>query len=81
MQMIREVGAIVHLLPPYSPDYNPIEEAFSKVKGEMKAIGKEAQVADIETVVLSAFSCITVSDCNQWIKDSEIKHRTMDLWQ
>ena len=72
VQMIEEVGAIVHFLPPYSLDYNPIEEAFSKVKAEMKAMEKEAQVLDIETVVLSAFSCITVSDCNQWIKDSVI---------
>ena len=30
--MIEEVGAIVHYLPPYSPNFNPIEEAFSKVK-------------------------------------------------
>ena len=71
VQMIQEVGAIVHFLP-HSLDYNPIGEAFSKVKAEMKAMEKEAQVLDIETVVLSAFSCITVSDCNQWIKDSVI---------
>ncbi len=29
VEMIHEVGALVHFLPPYSPDYNPIEEAFS----------------------------------------------------
>ena len=34
--MIEEVGALVHFLPPYSPDFNPIEETFSKVKAEMK---------------------------------------------
>ena len=70
--MIQEVGAIVHFLPPYSPDYNPIEEAFSKVKAEMKAMELEAQVLDIETVVLSAFSSITQHDCTQWINDSGI---------
>ena len=42
--MIQEVGAIVYFLPLYSPDYNPIEEAFSKVKAEMRAMEKEAQV-------------------------------------
>lgn len=72
LQMIQEVGAIVHFLPPYSPDYNPIEETFSKVKAEMKSMEKEAQVTDIETLVLSAFSCITVNDCKQSIKDSSI---------
>ena len=32
VKMIEEVGAIVHFLPPYSPDFMPIELAFSKVK-------------------------------------------------
>ena len=68
----NEIGAIVHFLPPYYPDYNPIEEAFSKVKAGMKAMEKEAQVTVIETIILTAFSCITVSDCNQWIRDSSI---------
>ena len=32
VKAIEDVGAIVHFLPPYSPDLNPIEKAFSKVK-------------------------------------------------
>ena len=32
VEMIQQVGAIVLFLSPYSPDYNPIEELFSKVK-------------------------------------------------
>ena len=32
VEMVHQLGALVHFLPPYSPDYNPIEEAFSKVK-------------------------------------------------
>jgi len=28
-EIIQQTGALVHWLPPYSPDYNPIEEAFS----------------------------------------------------
>ena len=34
--MIAQVGALVHSLPPYSPDLNPIEECFSKVKSHLK---------------------------------------------
>ena len=30
MELITGVGALLIFLPPYSPDYNPIEEAFSK---------------------------------------------------
>ena len=72
MHMIQAVGALVHFLPPYSPDYNPIEEAFSKLKSSMKAMEQEAQVMDIDTVVLSSFTTITPSDCEGWIRDSEI---------
>ena len=31
-ESIQESGAILRFLPPYSPDLNPIEEVFSKVK-------------------------------------------------
>ena len=32
----RHVAAELRLLPPYSPDFNPIEMAFSKLKGSLK---------------------------------------------
>ena len=35
--MMHNVGALVLHLPPYSPDLNPIEEAFSKVKYELQS--------------------------------------------
>ena len=59
-------------VPPYSPDYNPIEEAFSKLKSSMKAMEEEAQFMDMDTVILSAFTTITPTDCEGWIRDSEI---------
>jgi len=31
-ELIQQTGALVHWLPPYSPHYSPIEEAFSKTK-------------------------------------------------
>ena len=37
VQSIEEIGALVLFLPPYSPDYNPIEEAFSKVKTTLRS--------------------------------------------
>ena len=38
-KMIEEMGAIVHFLPPYRPDFNPIEEAFSKSKSSFTSTG------------------------------------------
>ena len=70
---INEVGALVHFLPPYSPDYNPIEELFSKVKTRLKSLDKEMpSITDLETLLLSSFTCITEEECNAWISDSEI---------
>jgi transposase len=38
-ELIEQEGASVVLLPPYSPDFTPIEEAFSKVKGLLRKAG------------------------------------------
>jgi transposase len=35
-ELIEEKGCLLWLLPSYSPDFNPIEEAFSKVKGLLR---------------------------------------------
>jgi transposase len=37
-QLIRAVGAEVVYLPPYSPDLNPIEPAFSKIKPLLRSL-------------------------------------------
>lgn len=34
---IEDIGALVLFLPPYSPDLNPIEELFSKLKTTLKS--------------------------------------------
>ena len=72
VEMIGEVGALVYFLPPYSPDFAPIEECFSKVKNTMRAMEQEAQVTDIETIALAAFTAITPEDCKNWIGISGI---------
>ena len=43
VRLIQSVGAIVHFLPAYSPDLNPIEELFFKVKYFMKLQSREFQ--------------------------------------
>ena len=72
-ELIQQTGAIVHWLPPYSPDYNPIEELFSKSKAMMKAMETEMEtIDDIDTIIYAAFSMITSSDCEGWVSDSGI---------
>src|SRR6478752_1222977 len=40
---IERAGATVLPLPPYSPDFNPIEEMFSKFKGFLRRVGARAK--------------------------------------
>jgi transposase len=42
-EAIERAGASVLPLPPYSPDFNPIEEMFSKVKGFLRRVGARAK--------------------------------------
>ena len=70
---IEDVGALLHYLPPYSPDYNPIELMFSKVKSAIREMELELSATqDIETIVLAAFSTVTPEDCTHWIESCGI---------
>lgn len=35
-EAMEAAGAMLLLLPPYSPDFNPIEQAFSKLKADLR---------------------------------------------
>lgn len=39
-ERIEAVGATLRFLPPYSPDFNPIEKAFSRLKAMLRKIGE-----------------------------------------
>jgi transposase len=39
-ERIEAAGATSRFLPPYSPDFNPIEKAFSKLKAMLRKIGE-----------------------------------------
>ena len=70
---IQKVGVLVHYLPPYSPDYNPIELLFSKVKSSLRAMEMEmSHILDVDTVILLAFSTVTSDDCTAWIQSCDL---------
>jgi transposase len=35
-ELCNDAGVLLEFLPPYSPDYNPIEEAFAELKAWMR---------------------------------------------
>jgi transposase len=62
-EAIEARGASVLLLPPYSPDFNPIEEAFSKVKQLMRK-AKARTLEALFEATHRALSTITVGDAH-----------------
>ena len=73
VKSIQDVGALLHFLPPYSPDFAPIKETFSKVKQAMKSIEKEnTYTSNCESILLQSFLEVTPEDCQGWIKDCGI---------
>ena len=70
---IEDVGALVHYLPPNSPDFNPIEETFSKVKSVLKSTESlMPSTADVEDLLLASFTEVTQEDCEGWVSHSGI---------
>ena len=49
-ELIESKGCELVYLPPYSPDLNPIEEAFSKVKHILRKIGARTKEALVEAM-------------------------------
>ena len=49
-ELIESRAASVSFLPPYSPDFNPIEEAFSKIKAILKKVAARGREALIEAI-------------------------------
>jgi transposase len=59
-----EAGARLLFLPPYSPDLNPLEEFFSKVKGIMKTCDGLFQASSMPRALLTlAFGMVSKEDC------------------
>ncbi len=62
---IEARGAQLWYLPPYSPDLNPIEEAFSKVKASLRTAAPRT-LADHSTATWAALGTITAQDTAGW---------------
>ena len=64
IEHVYESGAIIRFLPPYSPDLNPIEEAFAKVKHNLRQNDLALQaVADPSALIWNAYAQIRSDDC------------------
>ena len=68
-EAIEEAGASVLYLPPYSPDFNPIEMMWSKIKALLRNWKTDTSEL-LHSVIPDAFSSISVSDISGWFTAS-----------
>ena len=65
--LIESVGAELWFLPPYSPDLNPIEKMWSKIKAILRALKARTEKALINAIA-KALEAVTTSDAKGWFK-------------
>lgn len=66
---IRQAGAKLLFLPPYSPDLNPIEQAFAKIK----ALLRKAETRTVETTwrqIGALLDHFTPAECANYLKNA-----------
>lgn len=66
-RLIESAGARVMRLPPYSPDYNPIEMAISKIKSVLRKLA-ERSVETLLKAIEDAVASITAEDARNFIR-------------
>ena len=69
---LNDMGIMLLYLPPYSPDFNPIEELFSYLKYYLKE--HEHLIESLPSpipIIEAALDSVTSSKCNGWINDSK----------
>lgn len=64
-EAIDAAGARLRFLPPYSPDFNPIENAFAKLKALLRKAGARTRDA-LWAAVGTALEAFTPSECRNY---------------
>ena len=66
-QLLEEAKIRYIFLPPYSPDLNPIENLWSKVKALLRKF-KARTLETLPDAIQRAFRAVTPSDCSGWFR-------------
>jgi transposase len=64
-ELIEATGAELRYLPPYSPDFNPIEQCWAKVKQKLRSL-KARTVESLQEAISEAIATITPDNASAW---------------
>lgn len=67
--LLAQARKLVEFQPPYSPESNPIEESFSKLKQSLRKSGAKT-LAELREAIQRGFDSMTSSDFANWITHS-----------
>lgn len=67
--LVESRGAQLLYLPPYSPDFNPIEQAWSKLKQLLRGV-KARVLEQLEPAIAQAIAAITADDARGYFRHS-----------
>ncbi len=74
--LIEAAGAFVRYLPPYSPELNPIELAWSKLKTLLKVF-KARTREELDRCISWAMGALSEADCRGWFKHCGYRHQAL----
>ena len=74
-EAIEARGASLIYLPPYSPDLNPIEQAFAKLKALLRKAAPRT-VEALWTVIGESLSAFSPGECANYIADAGYRRST-----
>ena len=64
---LEAVGVRLLYLPPYSPDLNPIEKCWSKIKQALRSL-KARTAAALEAALVQALASISAENAPAWLR-------------
>lgn len=74
-EAIEQAGATLRYLPAYSPDFNPIEQAFAKLKAALRKAA--ARTFDALTkAIADALASFTSQECANYLANSGYRHQS-----
>jgi transposase len=77
-QALETVGARLLYLPPYSPDFNPIENMWSKIKQILRSAAPRTQDQLME-VARTAFNAISTAACRGFFLHARYAIRFVEM--
>ncbi len=72
---IAAAGAQIRFLPPYSPDFNPIEMALAKLKAFMRA-ARPRTFDQVTALTAAALALFTPAECRNYVRTLSATERS-----